>query len=63
MSAQTLSSSPDEVASLIADFTVHAPAQLDARTARAAKAVLIDSLAVSMGALTHPAAQAARRHV
>src|SRR5262244_1384118 len=60
MSAQTLSSSPDEVASLIADFTVHAPAQLDARTARAAKAVLIDSLAVSMGALTHPAAQAPR---
>src|SRR5262249_32247244 len=62
MSAQTLSSSPDEVASLIADFTVHAPSSLDARNARAAKAVLIDSLAVSMGALTHPAAQAARRH-
>src|SRR5215813_2050477 len=55
-------SPPDEVASLIADFTVHAPSTLDARTTRAAKAVLIDSLAVSMGALTHPAAQAARRH-
>jgi 2-methylcitrate dehydratase len=62
MSAQSLSTTPDEVAALIADFTVHAPAVLDARAARAAKAVLIDSLAVSMGALTHPAAQAARRH-
>src|SRR5262249_62341411 len=49
-------------ASLIADFTVHAPAALDARATRAAKAVLIDSLAVCMGALTHQAAQAARRH-
>ena len=61
MSAQNVSAT-DEVASLIADFTVQAPAQLDARATRAAKAVLIDSLAVCMGALTHPAAQAARRH-
>src|SRR5690348_14170192 len=61
MSAQHLST-PDEVAALIADFTVHAPAALDARATRAAKAVLIDSLAVCMGALTHQAAQAARRH-
>ncbi len=38
------------------------PGELDARTARAAKAALIDSLAVCMGALTHVAAQAARRH-
>ncbi len=62
MSTQTASTVPDEVAALIAEFTVQAPAALDARTARAAKAVLIDSLAVCMGALTHPAAQAARRH-
>jgi 2-methylcitrate dehydratase len=62
MSVQTLSTASDEVAALIADFTAHAPGALDARTARAAKAALIDSLAVSMGALTHPAAQAARRH-
>src|SRR5262249_57614492 len=62
MSTSTLSTPPDEVASLIADFTVHAPSQLDARTARAAKAGLTDSLAVCMGALPHPAAQAARRH-
>jgi 2-methylcitrate dehydratase len=52
----------DEVAALIADFAVHAPDQLDARASRAAKAVLFDSLAVCMGALTHQAAQAARRH-
>ena len=62
MSASAVSTTPDEVAALIADFTVQAPAALEPRTARAAKAVLIDSLAVSMGALTHPAAQAARRH-
>src|SRR5689334_7168636 len=61
MSAQNVSAT-DEVASLIADFTVQVPGTLDARATRAAKAVLIDSLAVSMGALTHPAAQAARRH-
>ncbi len=62
MSDRTVAATPDEVAALIADFTVQAPATLDARTTRAAKAVLIDSLAVCMGALTHPAAQAARRH-
>jgi 2-methylcitrate dehydratase len=61
MSAKNVSP-PDEVASLIADFTVHAPRTLDPRATRAAKAVLIDSLAVCMGALSHPAAQAARRH-
>jgi 2-methylcitrate dehydratase len=62
MSAETASTAPDEVAALLADFAAHAPGALDARTTRAAKAVLIDSLAVSMGALTHAAAQAARRH-
>ena len=62
MSASTSSTPVDEVAALIADFTVQAPRTLDPRTARAAKAVLIDSVAVAMGALAHPAAQAARRH-
>jgi 2-methylcitrate dehydratase len=62
MSAQSVSTAPDEVAALLADFAAHAPDALDARASRAAKAVLIDSLAVSMGALTHAAAQAARRH-
>jgi 2-methylcitrate dehydratase len=62
MSLQTLSTDPDEVAALLGDFAAHAPDALDARATRAAKAALIDSLAVAMGALAHPAAQAARRH-
>src|SRR5580704_701358 len=62
MSIQNLSTDPDEVAALLGDFAANAPDQLDARTTHAAKAALIDSLAVCMGALTHPAAQAARRH-
>jgi len=62
MSVQTSSPDPDEVAALLGDFAAHAPGALDAPARRAAKAVLIDSLAVSMGALTHAAAQAARRH-
>jgi 2-methylcitrate dehydratase len=52
----------DEVAALIAGYTVRVPEQSDPRAQRAAKAVLIDSIAVAMGALKHPAAQAARRH-
>jgi 2-methylcitrate dehydratase len=62
MSIQNLSTDPDEVAALLGDFAANAPDTLDARTTRAAKAALIDSVAVCMGALTHPAAQAARRH-
>src|ERR1700722_17941479 len=62
MSLQTLSTDPDEVAALLGEFAAHAPDALDPRATRAAKAALIDSLAVAMGALTHPAAQAARRH-
>jgi len=57
-----LAEAPDEVAALIADYVVDVPADLDPQTERAARAVLIDSLAVAMGALAHPAAQAARRH-
>jgi 2-methylcitrate dehydratase len=62
MSTAILSTDPDQVAALLGDFAANAPGTLDARTTRAAKALLIDSLAVAMGALTHPAAQAARRH-
>jgi 2-methylcitrate dehydratase len=62
MSTSTLPPDPDEVAALLGDFAANVPGTLDAPTTRAAKALLIDSLAVSMGALTHPAAQAARRH-
>ena len=52
----------DEVAALIAGYTANVSESLDQRAQRAAKAALIDSIAVAMGALTHPAAQAARRH-
>src|SRR5260221_12204821 len=62
MSDVRLAEVPDEVAALIADYAVHARDDLDPQTERAAKAVLIDSLAVAMGALAHPAALAARRH-
>jgi 2-methylcitrate dehydratase len=57
-----MSEAPDEVAALIADFTTSVSGHLDPRSERAAKAVVIDSIAVAMGALAHPAAQAARRH-
>src|SRR5262245_53853054 len=56
------SPSPDEVSALIADYTTRVYQRLDARTERSAKHALVDSIAVAMGALTHPAAQAARRH-
>ena len=52
----------DEVAALIADFTTSVSGDLDTRSERAAKAILIDSIAVAMGALAHPAAHAARKH-
>src|SRR5580700_298351 len=58
----TVANQQDEVAALIAIYTADAGDALDARIERAAKAVLTDSLAVAMGALAHPAAQAARRH-
>ena len=52
----------DEVAALIAGYTTNVSDVLDRRIERAAKAALVDSIAVAMGALTHPAAHAARRH-
>jgi 2-methylcitrate dehydratase len=52
----------DEIAELMASYVVGVPKQLDARAERAAKCVLIDAMAVSVGALRHPAAQKARRH-
>jgi 2-methylcitrate dehydratase len=58
----TSPSDPDEVAALIAAYATRAPEKLEARIEQAAVAVLIDSIAVAMGALKHPAAQAARRH-
>src|SRR5262249_39193005 len=56
------SGASDEVSALIATYTTAVSEKLDARIERAAKAALIDSIAVAMGALAHPAAQAARRH-
>jgi 2-methylcitrate dehydratase len=58
----TVANRQDEVAAQIAIYTADVSDALDATTERAARAVLTDSLAVAMGALAHPAAQAARRH-
>src|SRR3989441_8453143 len=52
----------DEVGELIANYVVSVSDKLDARAERAAKAVLIDSIAVAIVALRHPAAQNARKH-
>src|SRR5439155_946423 len=62
MSSPASSDPGDEVAALIAHFTINVSDQLEPHIKRAAKATLIDSIAVAMGALTHPAAAAARRH-
>jgi len=58
----TITEAADEVAALIARYTVNVSESLEPRIEHAAKAALIDSIAVAMGALAHPAAQAARRH-
>jgi 2-methylcitrate dehydratase len=52
----------DEVGELIADYVVNVSGKLDAKAERGAKAALIDSIAVCIAALRHPAAQNARRH-
>src|SRR6266849_1931439 len=52
----------DEIGELIANYVVNVSGKLDARAERAAKAVLIDSIAVAIVALRHPAAQNARKH-
>jgi 2-methylcitrate dehydratase len=62
MSDPAHTEAPDEIAALIADYAANAPGELDPQTECAARAVLVDSLAVAMGALPHPAAQAARAH-
>ena len=51
----------DEVAELLADFTVNVSGQLSAKTRHAAKRALSDSVAVALGALDHPASHIARR--
>src|SRR3954465_5175690 len=52
----------DEVAALTARYTVPGAEALEPRIERAAEAALTDSIAVAIGALAHPAAQAGRRH-
>jgi 2-methylcitrate dehydratase len=52
----------DEVAELIAHYVVEVSDKLSDRTEHAAKAALVDSIAVSIAALRHPAAQNARKH-
>ncbi len=52
----------DEVAELIANFVVNVSENLGELTERSVKSALIDSIAVSVAAMRHPAAQAARRH-
>ena len=52
----------DEVGELIGNYVANVSGKLDARAERAAKAALIDSFAVAIAALRHPAAQNARRH-
>jgi len=52
----------DVVAESIARYVANVPKTLDARVSHAAKSVLVDSLAVALGALRHPAAQKGRQH-
>ena len=52
----------DDIAALIGAYAAGAPVDLDAQTTRAAKAALIDSIAVALGALTHRAAHVARQN-
>jgi 2-methylcitrate dehydratase len=52
----------DGVAEAIAAYVVGVSKQLSPAAERAAKCILIDAMAVSVGALRHPAAQLARKH-
>ena len=48
----------DEAATLIAKYAAEVNAKLDADISRSAKRALLDSVAVSLGALAHPASVA-----
>lgn len=52
----------DEVAEALAAFVVEAEPELGAGAVAAAKLILLDSFAVALGALDHPATQAAHRY-
>lgn len=53
----------DDVAELLGSFTANVSSELTPAIQRAAKRALGDSIAVSLGALGHPASNAALRHV
>src|SRR5688572_26046789 len=46
----------------LAEYTCRAPLELDAKAARGTKATVMDTLAVALGALRHPAAKIGRRY-
>ena len=50
----------DEVAELLADFTVNVSGDIDEKIRHASKRALSDSVAVALGALDHPASHIAR---
>ncbi|HZV50104.1 MAG TPA: MmgE/PrpD family protein [Candidatus Dormibacteraeota bacterium] len=52
----------DEMAALLVDFTAAVSTRLAVEAREAAERVLLDTFAVALGALRHPAAQAARRY-
>ncbi len=52
----------DEVADLLAEFTVNVSGTLDDELRRSAKRALGDSVAVALGALDHPASHIARKY-
>src|SRR5437899_11075273 len=52
----------DEIGELIGHYVVNVSDKRDERAERSAKAALIDSIAVAVAALRHPAAQNARKH-
>jgi 2-methylcitrate dehydratase len=53
---------PDRTLAALASYTAAVSLALDAPTLRGAKVALIDSVAVALGALAHPAAVVARRY-
>ena len=60
MSTAEIPNYRDEVAELLADFTVNVSGELDDETRHAAKRALSDSVAVALGALDHRASHIAR---
>ena len=52
----------DQLQRALAAFACQASNELDSRVLRGAKVAIMDTLAVALGALRHPAARAARRY-